>query len=620
MEVGQSQDLEMTESAPKVYDIIHPTPVSLQELSAMAISLEIWRREVNEYRTSQQLEEFKMYRSRMEITRAKSILPDLPSTINKTIEKCFMRFEDSFAFWLLVHYERVFDCYSHRNYILQHFDDFVCDFDGSIHYSRTAERMMRCVGFSTMIKFKIACLYFFEDDIQRIWPSVSRHLSVDLIHFHKCPQLYYWICRLRNDLSKVPISSRTGFNDSSTVDERMFDGHLIHNRPSVEYFWNRIPVEKQMQRARRLDRLDFVRFILPKLNDQQLDELVNDTHTDETESGFYPLFRYFHCKEDTVLRIWFYIRSKNIMNKSTFTHLVVNLIENEDYGCGEFNHENWEYLCREIWNDSPLDFKQSTISFISSDSEWLKSITKIEDDYHSNQIHVEFLLLILQDASVIERNSFWHNCWKPLIEAIRTKALQRMMQLCFENEDEIAQFKQKFMINSPVVLQVCVSLLKNANFDELKDFVVFFHPESRTARYFKQKILISAFLSGDCQLSCKIVNEAEKFGDFVKDVPTTFKNRLVLSSSFMWRLSILICGEGISFKTLTEFIDTFGSTDEVLKQIKVGLIRSLKEYVSTSIVSNWMYDLFSENKFKPILLWCLGSNEAVEEFKLTCIS
>ncbi|XP_065200378.1 uncharacterized protein LOC135831653 [Planococcus citri] len=617
----------MTEAAPnKVHDILHPTPVSLQKLSAMVVSLEIWRREVDKYRRSRQLKELEVFSLGIENTLV--TLPDLPSVIHKTIKKMFNKFANSVSSWLREHYKRVFDCYkrySHENFILQYFDNFICDYDGSIHYTRTAERMMRCVAFNAEMKFKIACLYFFEDDIKRIWPSVSRQMSVDSINFQKFPQLYYWICRLTNKLGKIrnpePISFSTWLSDTRTVDERMFDAHMSRNRPTLEYFWNRISLGKQMKRFEYVDGYDFVRFILPKLNDRQLDELLNNY-----SGAFYTLFRYLHCNKKTVLRIWFYIRSKNIMSKSTFTDLVVNLIDDEDYGDdeNEFDHENWEYLCREIWNNTPLDFKQSTISFISSDSGWLEGMN-IVDDYHSNQIHVEFLLLILEDASLKERNSLWRNCWKTLIEAIRTKDLQRMMRLCLRNEDEITQFKQNYLIHSPKVLQNCLSLFTKAYFDELSAFVSFCYPELQAARNFKERILQSVFLGEDCQLSRQIVCGIKEFNDFVNDVSANFKNRLMSSSSFLERLSSIICGdeddeeeeEEISLKKLTKFIRIFVSTKKVPRQIKMSLINSLKEYLITNAI--YLGNLFRKPEFDSILLWCLGSDKAVGEFKLTCI-
>ncbi|XP_065223500.1 uncharacterized protein LOC135847739 isoform X4 [Planococcus citri] len=616
MEADQSLDVEMTEAAPKLYDIIHPTPVSLKELSAMEVILKIWRREVNEYRTSRKLRNFENYKPRIEITRIKTILPDLHCTIYKTIEKLLTSFVDSFVSWLREHLTRIFDnYYAPANCILKYFDDFVLDYDGSIHYTKTAERMIRCVGFDADIKFKIACLYFFEDDIRRIWPSVSRQLR-DFASFRKFPQLYYWIYHLRKEAGQLPISTIDWFNNTRTVDEKMFNMHMPRNRPLLEYFWNRIPVEKQIERARHVnvDQLDFVRFFLPKLTDRQLDELVNSEHH---SGGFYTLFRRFHRKQDIVLRIWSYIRSKNIMDKSTFTRLVVDFIL--DYGRrrgerDEFDYKSWDYLCSKIWNDSPLDFKQSAISFISSDIGWLEHITI------RRQIHVEFLLLILQYASLKERYSFWHTCWKKMIEAVRPEDLQRMTQLCLKNEGEITQFKQNFIFTSEEALQVCLTLLEYAHFDDLNAYVSFCCPKSQAARNFKERILRSAFLSENGQLPNEIVCEAEKFGHFVEDVSTDVKNRLIASRTFLFCLSRSICREPVPLEKLAGFIDIFASTEDALKQIKMSLIEMLKEYVTTCLgtQTNRREDVFVRDDFNSTLLWILGSNEAVEEFKLSC--
>ncbi|XP_065223538.1 uncharacterized protein LOC135847767 isoform X1 [Planococcus citri] len=612
----------MTEAAPKLYDIIHPTPISLKELSAMAICLELWHHKVNEYRTGGQLKEFQRYIIYNIATWIKSTLPDLPSTIYETIEKFLTRFVDSFRHWQHEHHKQVFGWNSHENYILQDFNDFACDYDCSIHYVRTAERMMRCEGFDAEIKFKIACMYFFEDEIKRIWPSVSNHLSVELIHFILSPQLYYWVCRLTNQLGKILTQN------SETVDEKMYAEAMPHNRPSMEYFWNRIPLEKRiMLEYGTFYNTDFVRFILPKLEERQLDELVNDG------ISFYTLFRYRHFDEEVViLRTWSYI--KNIMKEDTFADLVVRLIEIEKCGNEDdeewekpIDDEKWEYLSSEIWNDTPLNLKQSAIRLISSESDWLENMNIMVEEHYSNQIRLEFLLLILQDASSKERASFLHNCWCTLIKAILINDFQRMVQLCFKNDYEITRFKQNFIINSEVVRQVGAWLLRRICFwwffDELNALVSFCYPEFQAARNFKEQILQPVCLGEDYQLSRRIVSKIEVFGDFVKGVSANFKNRLMSSPSFMKDLSSVICDkdiwdEEISLKILTEFSEILASTEEALIHFKMSLTDSLKEYLITSARRN-RDDLFSKEEFNWILLWCLGSSEVVEEFKLTCI-
>ncbi|XP_065223481.1 uncharacterized protein LOC135847732 isoform X3 [Planococcus citri] len=629
MEVQQHQEVEMAEVTSKVYDIIHPTPVSLKQLSAIVISLEIWRRKINEYRTSQKLSEFDPGRLRKENTRMKTMLPDLPSTIYKMIEEVFSRFGYSMKIWRFHHYESGF-CYqySHENYVLEYFDDFVCDYDGSIHYARTAERMMRCEGFNSEMKFTVACTYFFENDIRQIWPSVSRNMNVDVIDFDEFPQLYYWICRLSNDLDKIETWG------GETVDEKMLRACMPYNRPSIEYFWNRIPIEKQMRipvGVGALSSSDFVRYILPKMDDQQLDKFFNDSWDG---NKLYHLFLYLHCDEWMVLRTWLHIR--NIIKESIFSNCIVSMLEyaypqadddpdecDEVAKWHEFHEpEKWEYLCCQIWNRTPLNLKQSAIRLISSDSTWIEDISNrlsVSEYYDSNEIKVEFLLVILRDASLKERSSFWHISWISLINVVRSEDLQRMVQLCFKNDDEITQIKQNFLITNSGFLKFCVTLLEDAHFEKLNALVSFCCPESQAARNLKQRLLQSVFLDEDSEFSPGIVVGSADLKEFVNDAfddvdaSSDFKNLLMSSSSNMKSLSSIICDDYVSFEELTEFIGAFVSTEEALTQIKMSMIDSLKEYLTTNVRTR-KYS-FAQNKFNSILLWCLGNNEHVEEFK-----
>ncbi|XP_065224144.1 uncharacterized protein LOC135848236 [Planococcus citri] len=605
MEVEQHQELEMAQVASKVYDIIHPTPVSLKQLSAITISLELWRRKLNEYRTTRKLEEFDTCRLRKETAWMNTLLPDLPSTIYKTIEDVVSRFGYSIGCWGSQHFSAGF-CFRYdvgnKNYVLEDFDDFVCDYDGSIDYAKTAERMMRCERFNSEMKFIIACLYCFEDDIRRIWPSVSRNMNVYFTDFDKWPQLYYWICRLSNNLDKIKTFR--------TLNDQMLMSYtsLFYNRSWVEYFWNRIPLEYRIySTVTYLDSYHFVRFILPKLDDEQLDKYVNDGYGARDGYWLYIMFMDLNCDEWVVLRTWHRIR--NIIKESIFTNLIVHMLEIQDTVDDEHEQETWKYLCCQIWNHSPATLKSSVIRVISSDNSWLENFDQIKNP--------ELLLTILRDASLEEKNLFLRNCWSELFQQVGRKYVQKVIELCFEDEDEINQFKQNLLINSRDVLQFCVALLKDSCFEVLNAFVRFCCTELQAARNLKQRILRSAFLDGDCKLSPDHIRRIEDLKEFVNDAfdnVDEFKNLLVFSSSFMWRLWYLIFYERVSSETIVKFITTLFSTEETVMQVKNSLIDSFKERLANNVY------LLSDSELNPILLWCLGSNEAVEEFKLNCSS
>ncbi|XP_065224268.1 uncharacterized protein LOC135848308 [Planococcus citri] len=391
----------MAEIFPDVYDIVHPTPVSLKELAAMAVSLEIWRCEINKHRTSDTLRKFW---PSCECASLKTILPDLPSTIADMIAKYVRKLALSMQNWLNVHYTKVFRFhYNSKTYVLNKFDDFVCDYNGTVHRERTAKRMMDSDSLSQAEKFKIACAYFFDDHITRIWPSVCENMNLSDINFDENPELYYWISCFRNKSPRIP-----GYPYGSFVDERMLKKCMTNGRQSLEYFWDRIPPRSRMQTAVdcfHTSTQSFVRFILPILDEVQLDEFVNENGVELMHA----LLLDSSHDETFVLSTWIYIR--NIMNLSKITDLVVKMLQTEGKGLvdpsiGGRKLKNWLYLCSEIVNTLPLDLKLTIIRTILSNNN-NNVLVESRDAGSGSWRTIEVLLYILSCVPVEERNVFW---------------------------------------------------------------------------------------------------------------------------------------------------------------------------------------------------------------------
>ncbi|XP_065224654.1 uncharacterized protein LOC135848636 [Planococcus citri] len=463
----------MAEIACDVYDIFHPTLVSLKELSAITVSLEIWR------------SQHQVIKSRTCDTSENSdfFLPDLPSTIRNIIDEFRTRFSLSMDHWKRSHYERIFQFHRNcQNSVLEDFDDFVADFNGNIHYVRTAERMMHSDRLSEVEKFKIACTYFFEDDIRRIWPSVCESFDLKDFRIGKCPQVYYWICCLRNQSDKSRIPS----------DEQMLDDCMPYKRPSVqEYFWARLPLESQLRNASDLyqrDVVSFVLFILPKLDDRRLNEFVNT----EASKLMIGLLKSGYAYEWLWLPTWMYIKNK--INQITVKNVVVEMLRLES---GAFvDHlksepENWLDFCSAFWNSIPSDWKPSMVEDILSYFRFYVEAFLCSDTINGLSCIrlVTFLLIILSSAPSEQKRDFWHNCWRHLIKRTRCEDLRKIMKLCFNNEDEIAQFIDNKMATSDRVLIVCIKLLKEGDFNQLNEWINFYYPETRKGMNFKQQQL-----------------------------------------------------------------------------------------------------------------------------------
>ncbi|XP_065217082.1 uncharacterized protein LOC135843213 [Planococcus citri] len=632
MEVDHRQEFEMAEIPSDVYDIFHPTPVSLQDLAAIAVSLEMWRCKLNKYRQSSKFKSESEFLPLKERFSSKTMLPDLPSTISKIIEEYLYQFALSLGSWLGEQYDCVF-CYKRENDILEHFDNFVCDYDGNIDYVRTAKRMLCSDRFNEEEKFIIACVYFFEDDIRRIWPSVSGERrsskrkirqveeskkmhwhAFESFEFDDCPQLYYWICHLTNQLHKIPTKQ------NMTIDETMFDACIAdpyiadpYIGRSMVYFWTRIPSENHEDRAYNVfdkSTETFARFILPNMDDQLLREFVNalghDIMIDLCNSSSGKRFG---------LGTWLYIRNL-LIAEDRFAYLILELLKKDvdvvDPECG-----NREYMRRVVWNNAPLHLKLSVIRNISSGMLLAHpSDVGVDDLIH---ISVEFLLIILEYATLEERTTFWRKYWDTVILLLSdedVQNLQRVIKLCIEDDDEISRFKRNVLTESDLVRKKCVLYLTNADLDISNKFVNFCFPELPTARTFKQQLLRLAFLDENCPLNSKIVRDLDVFNEFINEayqdveLSTDFKNKFVSSPSNQLRLCELTCSGEVSLDELVKFIHTLGSTNHTVPQIKMRMREYLEKQFGRTRSRNRIKLMGS--RYLPISSWCSEQTEESE--------
>ncbi|XP_065223628.1 uncharacterized protein LOC135847836 [Planococcus citri] len=586
----------MAEFTSQLYDILQPTPVSLKQLSAIVISAEIWRCEVDKYRSGNTLKEFRP--SGKLISSKTTLIPDLPSVIYPMIDVYVKIFGDSMKGWLWRHYGEVFKFgYDHETSVLEYFEDFVCDYDGSIHYAKTAQRMMLCDRFDQGQIFLIACTYCFEDHIRQFYPVVS---SESILPSNATDNLLliYW---------KVVMETRIQASRSTV--EIMVDCCMPHSGLSLEYFWNRVPPEKRLQKAIDLfvsDLRSFVRYILPKLNRQQLDEFLKEKGCEL----MYALLENSTYDEEFVLRTWLHVR--NAMSENVFTNLLVKILQIEFMGF--FVSSEFFHLCFEIWNSAPESLKRLATKAIASNEKVYEDLT-ILICHPPLWRKLKFMLAILSYATYEERNAFWRSCWDCLIYKIRGEDLHEIMKQCFQNEDEIIEFKKNVMADHNRVLDLCGFLLQEMYLNDLNDFVNFLLPEIQPARNFKQQLLQSTSFDNRWRnCSEKFIQKSKEFDEFISeafndvDVAKNFKNHLV--SSPLIQNQILDIALFVPTEQLVKFTDLFVSNEEILLQLKTRIIDFLKENARDT-------DYKSRPSFISVLSWCLKSDEEVTKFKLT---
>ncbi|XP_065204472.1 uncharacterized protein LOC135834500 isoform X10 [Planococcus citri] len=604
----------MTEMVSKVYDLIYPSPATLKEISCNELVTALWRWKVENRVTDDLMPDLDLH---------KNLDPNIPSPVKRIIDECINRFISSKEEWSDYHYENLFYDRNDRpmSSILLNFCDFVIDRDGTIDYIRTAKRMMTCDRLYNDEKFKIACMYCFEDDITRIWPSASDYIDINEIEFYRSPELFYWVSKLIKSIFDVGDE-----RDDSIDDSTMLNTCSSTHWSSVEYFWNRISPEGRLSNTlfdlSHFERESFVRLMLPKLSDQQLERfvlergshLIHDLVT-ESQYKFY------------ALPTWMYIKNK--MNENNFAKLIELFMQAEtDYHFAEdslpensielgdrSSNKDQTYLCCEIWRNSPDEWKRSAIKNILTQD---RLFVRLEGTSPSRYREIGFLLTLLSDASFEERNDFWKKNWRNLIVDTRGKDLHRMMKLCFRNENDIAKFKETIMSDYESISERCIKVLQLGYFEQANDILTFCCPDIQKRMDLKQRLLRSCISDESFVLKIEHLTQVKSINDFINDafddadVTADFKNNFMSYCGIEYVLhkcTHLNCE--YSSDHLIRFIDTFVSNEEVRNLVKQHILE---------LVRNWLLhrhriQRISADDLQTILVWCLGNEEEVTKFK-----
>ncbi|XP_065212824.1 uncharacterized protein LOC135840299 [Planococcus citri] len=590
----------MTETVSNVYDLLYPSPITLKQISSIIVAVQLWRTEIRDHPESKRFQDF----DSEDNIPVRTVLPTLPSTIYSLLEKYIDTFRKSVVKWQNYH-KRVFND-SGSMIVLSRFNDFAWDWDGTIHEERTAKRMMMCDRLTVDEKFQIACLYCFENDIKHLWQSVSKTKHLNEMKYRNSSLQYYWICYLRNKLHRIP--------NPFTYDDidNMYEKRGFKNRSSVVYFWNRLSSDRQP----RIDVyssavLVFCRFILPKLNEQQLDIFVAEKGVKLMH--FLLEFRSTQFR-DLVLPTWKYIQSR--IDAASYSYLINEMLVDETMKSKEHVHSGrGAVLFSEIWKSAPQEFKRSALDVVLHN----EIIILQRNHTRLNTIRsMKLLNIVLQDAALEERNAFWCKNWPKLIFSAPVEDLDVAMKLSFRSENEITLFKENTMSIYENMAEGCVLLLKFGDFKELNDFLSFCCLDEQKRVELKQRLLSSNYIGENSVFTRDVVRNNKLLNEFVDDafrdaadLGVEFRNQL--TSSPVTEECLLECIRWchvVDVVHLMEFVDTFIADEQVIVPLKKRLFEHFKDRLIAGNVPG-----FDSDKFEAFVVWLLGSEDEIIRFK-----
>ncbi|XP_065213595.1 uncharacterized protein LOC135840818 isoform X2 [Planococcus citri] len=612
----------MAEDLTNVYDILFPSPPPLKEIAAISIALGLWRQEINSHRIKNTLNQLNL---EQDILSSDS-LPRIPATIIPLIKIYIRRAGLSIRQWVddhSIYHENLF-----RTEIFNDFTDFVGDFDGTIHYVRTARRLVQCDRIDNILRFKIACWYCFEDDIIRIWPSVSNDVKYTNVSFSSIPLPYYWICRLKNQLYKLPRSNSAG----RSVEEQIFrnSSNSSHAWSLKEYFWNRFDVDSRMRIAKKppvnFTKI-FSRYLLAKFNELELDEFVKG-------AAYWFIAALLNCKSSSKL---IYVRASpnndDFQSRALYFRAMWVLIKNRMDGRRIFRlirriarmlyslmmSIDTSVYC-ELWNTIPDNVKPEVIRSISEEN----SLFTQEYSYygevgtHSSGLF-NFLLTMLSDASVEEKNQFWSKNWIRLINRLAITELNQLLSLCFnDDENKIIEFKTTSLTTLQSTRTRCSKLLNDLSFKELNEYLNFCYPDEQT-----RKTMCVSLLSEEFKLNYLNLGKVSPLlRDFINDayddvnLATDFKTQLLFSPSLLSTFKNFIdsrTNNYLDFHHVLLAIDILAPSEQIARDFKKLHIYPIFERKLRGGFLLW----FAEGQFLNFLRECLGSDDEIASFKET---
>ncbi|XP_065225915.1 uncharacterized protein LOC135849416 [Planococcus citri] len=591
-----------------VYDLVYPTPPALKQLASIAVAVNLWREKISKHRLNNSTDEIDF----SEKIPLDSVAPHLPSVLLLLVEKYAKNIQHSFRGWLID--------------ILDVFDEFICDFDGTIHHSRTAKRALCCNEVSKDVKFKIACQYCFENDILKIWPSVMDTVNLPDLNlnyrYRKPPLLlYYWICRLRNQLYKIPPLDQ----DYATIDDRLIRVLKANNWSAVEYFWNRSSNNAATRMENTIYLLEnqphvFCRYVLTKLSDEEIDRFVAGRSDDwmktllcgnsDWECGAIegrPCF----------LAAWKFINNK--VSESNFMCMVRGILRG--HACHSLPLHNDQSFSCELWNSTPNHLKKSVIPHVLFE----ETLFERQSLYYMGDRRNSFLLAILTDCSFEIRNTFWLKNWRILLRATNTKDLQQFTKLCLKNDAAITQFKRNELSSYENIKEECSRYLLTWRFSELNEFLCFCCVEKKTIKDVQLKTLknqLDIFSDSDSKDirrldSYKIIESIPSFIKFIDDTFDDHKLAAEYKNQFLFTpgtIKILVrylseewCDSVTKFENVMKFVDMLVISEQAAVDFKAG--HFVPAFQNLSTVG------FLCEAFFHFIRWCLGSDDKIMQFK-----
>ncbi|XP_065219989.1 uncharacterized protein LOC135845404 [Planococcus citri] len=601
--------------------ILYDDPASLQQLSAVTVTAELWRTQIVS-------KEAALRPLRKTLPPLTSCIPGIEPKYEVEIKKYVESVRQSLMFWLPLHFSRAFLAHEYEYDVLKKYFGLICWLpDGSIHYERTAKAFIECQNpqLSIMCKYRLACMYCFEDDIQELYPKLPKIYHELKSIFYKCNTfLRYWDCRMAISQPK----------STGSMEIELFNKLDPKTWSAWSYCWSRLSTnQKKIEQAvdlieKKVAMQPYVKLLLPMLNNNQLMTVLKRcvkilfaVLANTPDNVKYALQTWHYVKDFVPFNIYVKIFEDTLTsNLDVNPTQVLSVCENfKWHNFIDMNHlmnVNVASLLYDIWLDSPDRLKDYLIQ--NSADEILKRLSRVDNLFTVKAMcrDLRLMLDILSRRSCLENGPFWRKHWPNVVKGAKPSELGEAMKLCFKNDKEIVKFKQTHMTSYRKIHLYCNMLAYQGCFEKLDSYLTFCTSDRTIVVELKKKILQDTkTLIKFCLFSGQNSEIMLVFDDFISDIyPDTgsrrkFKCQLITElNNFKYLQTWVSYGEFARIKDLVCLFLTRHSDLEIVKQNFIEQCRG--------ILSKGEFRLFDRRNWNEFLCWCLNDDpQQLDKFK-----
>ncbi|XP_065219369.1 uncharacterized protein LOC135844912 isoform X2 [Planococcus citri] len=391
--------------------------------------------------------------------------------------------------------------------------EFVWNYDGEIDYVKTAEKLIRGTYLTEKEKFKMACEYCMEGEIDEMydtydWLDVDDCTEID--DFSKNNYILYW------------DSARQGLDvEMPEDDDQSGELYLLETPPcnvtALRYFFSQLEDEERQEFANdRMLTLPMrtVKHIIPLYTELEQKDLFvkNVVQMMENITCDMPV--------EQCLQFWNFV--KPTLRGKQYIQMLLAIFRCPQDVCDSDSTWMAEYTM-EIWKTSPSHLKQFVFREQNNNFvlKWNKWYSDMQDD--NNRLRDDAMLLqILSDGDVEYRTRFWLKEWTNLIIEVRPPALRTLLEICLPDSQARKEFKKR-IIESDLMKACLDKLLEIGLIIEINQFldILLSEPSQRTD-YKKKMIpdfvrLPEEFIDGWETPSDEQIDAFGKFIDEIKD-------------------------------------------------------------------------------------------------------